>query len=331
MKHPLFRGAERRIFQSQLAALLAKGTAFTAAVNAIAERADAPLRELVLAARQGADSREALLGGLIREQLLGPDLATALSFGAGEIDPELALRDLVKREAEAGLVLQQVRRHLGRVFWFFLLMMFFVFVIYSRYVAVVIPMLRESSGMAETPVSVRSHFFAGIATLALLAYLSFVGLIWIALKVDCPQQWRRFRFLFVIPGPAGFFRKLATWRLLGRARFLIAAGVGEATALEASLALYGLKPVSDSGAALLPETKLLDSPTLRGVNLGARLETFRAQLNEAVAELEAELPFAAQSAARALFYLGYVAYGALVFSLLMFMYDPIFYTFNISN
>jgi type II secretory pathway component PulF len=331
MKHPFFRGAERRIFQSQLAAMLAKGTHFTAAVNAIAERADAPLRELVLAARQGAESREALLAGLIRENILGPDLASALSFGAGEIDPELAIRELVKREAEAALVLLQVRRHLGRVFWFFLLMMFFVFAIYSRYVAFVIPMLRDAVGATDTPLSLRAHFFAGIAALALVAYLSFVGLIWAALRVDCPQQWRRFRFLFLIPGPAGFFRKLATWRLLGRARFLIAAGVGEASALESSLSLYGLKPVTESGKALLPHTKLFDAPTLRGVNLGARLETFHAQLNEAVVELETELPFAAQAAARALFYLGYVAYGALVFSLLMFMYDPIFSSFNFTN
>lgn len=310
------RDDEARIFQAQLAALLAKGESLEEAVMRIELKADPGLAAMVLAARHGGH----LLDGLVREGLLGADLA---EVGVRHFREHLA------REAEAAIVQQQVKRHVGRVFWFLGLMTSFSLFIYSYYLTFVIPRLFELNQTPDMPHSAVAAMVAPLAMGVMLVFLLFLGSIFMAVRLESSRQWRQFGFLWKIPGAAGFFRKQVTWRVLTQLEFLLGGGMEAADAIETALRPYGLKPHVRDGVAVLPETPLLHPASLRAVNLGASLDTLPTQLAGEAAALRADLPFAAQTVARTIFYAGYLVLGVLVGSMLVQMYEPLFSVANL--
>ncbi len=320
--------AQRRIFQSQLSALLHNKVDFLTAVSRIEDKASSQLKVRIQRARsQGTDSA-LLTDGLVEQGLFLPEMSLIVrSASALKIDAEDYLRKNLRNETELERLQSAVTGPIHNVVWTFALMFAFFLFSYVSYRAFIYPSLFNMIGLDggyQIMPSKISVVILIISFILLGFYTAFIIAMYAGLKMDRSLSWSKLRFLWSVPWIRRLYRKRITWRIFSSCKIMLSAGVDPATALETSLRPRGLSPLKQHGISLFPESPYLDAASVGAANLGASLETLEAQLDTSISLLENELPFAAQSTARVIYYVGYVVMGIMVCAMLMQMYDPIF-------
>lgn len=323
--------AHRRIFQSQLHALLKRGTGLGEAIAQIEGKALAGLRAKISKARAGADDPAALIRGLVGEALLSPEMAIiAESAKAHQINLEDFLREHLRKEVDFHRVQGAILAPIYRVVFTFVPMFLFFSFVYLNYKALAYPQMIKAMGEYEMMFSQpKAWVYLYLFSLFLLAVFSgFVVSMFLALKFNRTENRKALRFLWIIPGISRLFRKRITWRIFTRCQLLLRAGLAPATAMAESLRSSGLQPAGAAEAPGFPSSKLLDSVAVEAANLGASLDTLGAQLDESVDLLERELPNTAEAVARVLYYTGYLMMALMVCSMLVQMYAPYFHLYQ---
>jgi type II secretory pathway component PulF len=318
---------QRRIFQSQLSALLQRGQPFVAAVSMIEGKASAPLRELILRAKAEGSETALLIDGLVAQGLLNPEMSViGRSASSLKVDSEKFLRDHLKKEADSGRLETAILGPIHNVAWTFGIMFLFFLFTFSVYRLALFPLMfsgEDNGQMFEAFDSRKPLLLMLFAFLLLGLFSAFVTAIYLGLKVDRAVGWSKLRFLWKIPGLAGLFRKRITWRVFTSCRILLGAGLDQATAMETALKSTGLRTSGNDASRFFPQSYLLDGASVEAANLGSSLDTFPDQLETAVSLLELELPGAAESTARVIYYIGYVVMGIMVAAMLVQLYAPI--------
>lgn len=319
--------AHRRIFQSQLHAMLRGGEGLAASVARIEAKAEPALRAKVKMALVAGSEPAALVTGLVGAGLFSPEIQLiADAAQAHQLDLEAFLREHLRKEVDFNRVQGAILAPIYRVVFTFVPMFFLFTVIYATYRAVAYPRLLQMMGDYEINfVAPRGWFLVYLASLLLLAALcAFLMCIFLALRFNRTENRRELRFLWLVPGISRLFRKRITWRIFTRCQLLLRAGVGQAAAIEAALKSSGLAPRRQGEAAMFPGSSLLDAAAVEAANLGSSLDTLGAQLEDSVELLERELPNAAEATARVLYYVGYLVMALMVCAMLVQMYAPYF-------
>jgi|GEM_PF-6516045 len=322
--------SQRRIFQSQLSALLQKQLSFVDAVDRIEAKASPALKEMISEAKRFGSAPTSLIDGLVEVGLFSPEMsAIARAAEPLKIDTESYLRRHLAKETEFNRIQSAIMGPINTVVWTFVLMGIFFFFSYLTYRMFIFPRFNFEEG-DPTLLLTRSYMIYSLLSFFLLAVFSaFLVCVYLALKFNRSEHWKPLRFLWYVPGLAKLFRKRITWRIFTSCQILVNAGVDQATAMETCLRSTRLRLRKDGDTLLFPESSLLDAASVGAANLGSSLDTFGEQLGTAVGLLEQELPYAAQGASRFIYYVGYVLMGLLVCTLLVQMYAPIIRMSNI--